>query len=324
MPEELFPGLYCIRVPLPKSPLKYLNSYVVKGDDRTLVVDTGFNHRDCLEVMQAGLAELNIDPYRTDYFITHLHADHFGLVHRLASKTSRIYFNRPDSELIESWEGFGPMIAYAGRNGFPEDELRSALENHPGHKHGSEWVPKLNIINDGDIFRIGPYRFACILTPGHSTGHMCLFDSSHKILIAGDHLLIDITPNIQCWSDDQNPLGQYLASLERVRELDVAHVLPGHRRRFSDHRRRIDELLQHHEDRLAETLAILRSGSKNAYDVASQMKWDIRSDSWAECPVTQRWFATGEVISHLRLLEEQGRIVRRRGSNPTTFYLSNP
>jgi glyoxylase-like metal-dependent hydrolase (beta-lactamase superfamily II) len=322
MTEQLFPDFYCIQVPLPKSPLKYLNSYVVKGGGRSLVVDTGLNHRECLETMRTGLSKLDVDLNHTDFFITHLHADHFGLVGRLASRNSRIYFNRPDSELIESWNGFGQMIAYAERNGFPKAELHSALENHPGHKHGSKWVPKLNIINDGDIFEIGAYRFICIITPGHTKGHMCLYEPSRKILIAGDHLLIDITPNIQCWADDQNPLKEYLASLKRVGKLDVALVLPGHRRRFSDHRRRIDELMQHHEDRMTEICDILRSGPKNAYEVASQMSWDIRCETWNEFPVTQRWFATGEAISHLRFLEETKRIVRSKEIIPTTFYLA--
>jgi glyoxylase-like metal-dependent hydrolase (beta-lactamase superfamily II) len=167
---------------------------------------------------------------------------------------------------------------------------------------------------------IGSYRFTCVLTPGHTAGHMCLYEPSHRILIAGDHLLIDITPNIQCWSDKQNPLDRYLASLDRVRQLDVALVLPGHRRLFSDHRRRVDELKQHHADRAAEAFTILANGPQNAYTVASQMTWDIRCDSWDEFPVAQRWFATGEAISHLRFLEEQGRIERCQEGHRTLYY----
>ena len=322
MSEELFPNLFRIRIPLPESPLKYLNAYVIKSDERNLVVDTGLNRRECLEAMLAGLAELDVDLERTDFFITHLHADHFGLVGRLVTGNGRIYFNRPDSELIESWEGFEPMIAYAGRNGFPEGELRAALHNHPGHKYGSDWVPELNIINDGDAFSIGTYRFVCIQTPGHTTGHMCLYEADQKILIAGDHLLIDITPNIQCWSDDENPLKAYLSSLDKVRALDVAHVLPGHRRLFSDHRRRIDELQQHHAARAAEALRILGSGPLSAFDVAAEMTWDIKCDSWAAFPVAQRWFATGEAISHLRFLEEEGKVVRREVDGITVYGLA--
>jgi len=221
MPEELFPNLFRIEIPLPDSPLKYLNSYLIKGFDRNLVVDTGLNRDECLTAMHAGLAALDVDLDRTDFFITHLHADHFGLVGRLVGKTGKIYFNRPDTELIESWEGFGPMIAYAGANGFPENELRAALNNHPGHKYGSDWIPELNIINEGDKFNIGGFHFACVQTPGHTMGHMCLYEPDRKILIAGDHILIDITPNIQCWSDDENPLKEYLASLDKVDKLEV-------------------------------------------------------------------------------------------------------
>lgn len=319
MPEELLPNLFRIRVPLPDSPLKYLNAYVIKSDHRHLVIDTGLNRQACFDAMQAALAELDIDLKRTDFFITHLHADHFALVSRLVTETSKIFFNRPDTELIESWEGFEPMIAYGGQNGFPEAELRQALQEHPGFKHGPEWVPALNVINEGDHFKVGAYDFSCVLTPGHTDGHMCLYEAEHEILISGDHLLIDITPNIQCWSDDDNPLKDYLESLDKVYGLSVAHVLPGHRRLFSDHRHRIDELKQHHHARAAEVLDILESGPKNAYAVAARMRWDIRCDSWEAFPVAQRWFATGEAISHLRFLEDEGRVARRTGEGLTTY-----
>ncbi|OQW96970.1 MAG: MBL fold metallo-hydrolase, partial [Desulfobacteraceae bacterium A6] len=106
MTEEILPGLYRIKIPLPESPLKYLNSYVIKSDNRNLIIDTGFNRKECLEAMNNGLMEINVDLADCDFFITHLHADHFGLIARLATKTSRIYFSRPDKEIIESWEGF--------------------------------------------------------------------------------------------------------------------------------------------------------------------------------------------------------------------------
>ena len=148
MPEEICRNLYRIEVPLPDSPLKSLNSYVVKGKDRNLVIDTGFNRKTCLVAMQTGLSALGIDLSRTDFFITHLHADHFGLVSRLATQSSQIFFSRPDAEIMESWEGFEPMIAYAGKHGFPENALRTAIEQHPGNKFGSDWIPALHILAD--------------------------------------------------------------------------------------------------------------------------------------------------------------------------------
>ncbi len=319
MCEEILPNLFRLKIPLPDSPLKYLNSYVIKGPDRNLIIDTGLNRRECLEAMQAGLGTLGIDLKASDIFITHLHADHFGLVAKLATDTSHVYFSRPEKELIESWEGFGPMIVYAGQNGFPEDELQAALDKHPGAKFGSEWIPEMKLLEDGDEIRIGDYKFRCVVTPGHTMGHICLYEPDKKILVAGDHILIDITPNIQCWSDTQNPLKHYLASLEKVYSLKVDLTLPGHRRLIENHQARIEELKRHHADRLTEVLSILKAGAMNAFQVASQMTWDIDSESWDQFPVAQKWFATGEAISHLRYLEEEGQLVRNAGGKITLY-----
>ena len=321
--EEIRPNLFRLPIPLPDSPLKYLNAYVIKSDDRNLIVDTGLNRKVCLEAMQAGLEALQIDLARTDFFITHLHADHFGLVHRLVTDTSRIYFNRPDAELIESWEGFGPMIAFAGRNGFPQEELRAALDAHPGHKFGSSWIPELKLLLQGETIQIGPYCFECTETPGHTLGHTCLYEPSEKIFIAGDHMLIDITPNIQCWMDSQNPLKSYLNSLDKVSHLDVDIVLPGHRRVFTHFHQRIQELKQHHHKRLEEVETILsKCPGQSAFGVASQMTWDIKSESWDAFPIAQKWFATGEAIAHLRYLEMEGRLNRRTENSVAVFSLN--
>jgi glyoxylase-like metal-dependent hydrolase (beta-lactamase superfamily II) len=219
---------------------------------------------------------------------------------------------RKDAEIIEAWPGWGPMLAYASENGFPEDELRRAIEQHPGFKFSSEWVPELNILQDGDIINVGEYHFRCVHTPGHSLGHTCLYEPEKKMLVAGDHILIDITPNIQCWSEIQNPLKNYLESLDRVHDLDVELTLPGHRRLITDHRSRIAELKAHHFKRCNEILRILRNGSLSASQVASRMTWDIKCDSWQAFPLAQKWFATGEAIAHLRYLKEKGRIERTR------------
>ncbi len=321
MIEEILLDLFRIKIPLPQSPLKYLNSYVVRDAERNLIIDTGLNRKACLNAMLEGLGELNIDLTKTDFFITHLHADHFGLVAKLINDSSRVFFNRPEAELIESWEGWDPMITYAGLNGFPEDQLRAALEQHPGHKFASDWIPELSILSDKDIIRIGNYRFQCIETPGHTPGHICLYEPHQKILVAGDHILGDITPNIQCWSDKTNPLKQYLASLDKVFDLQVDLVLPGHRRLFRNYRQRIEELRVHHENRVNEVLRILAEGPKTAFQLAANMKWDIECESWEQFPVTQKWFATGEAIAHARYLAEKHEIARETDGHVITYAL---
>jgi len=324
MIEEVLPALFRIEIPLPGSPLKSLNSYVIRAPERNLIVDTGLNRKECLEAMQAGLQELGVDLEKTDFFITHMHADHFGLVSRLVTDNSTVYFNRPDAEVVEAggWSGWDAMLEYAGRNGFPEQELRAALHNHPGYKYGSEGVPKLSILEDGDTVMSGDYLFECVQTPGHTRGHMCLYEAAKKILLCGDHILHDITPNIQCWSDKENPLEDYLKSLDKVYQLEVDLALPGHRSLFRNYKERIEELKRHHGERAQEVLAVLGKGSRNAFQIASEMTWDIDEESWGQFPIAQKWFATGEAIAHVRYLEDKG-MVSRVGEGKTIIYSLN-
>jgi len=323
MVQEIAQDLYRIKVPLPETPLKYLNAYAVRSPERSLVIDTGLNHDTCFEALTGGLKELGIDPARADYFITHLHSDHFGLITRLATADTRVFFNRPDAEIIENWQGFGPMLAYVEKNGFPVERLKAVLKAHPGSKFGTDWVPPLQMLGEGDEIRCGDYTFQCIETPGHTLGHTCLYEPARQLFIAGDHILAGITPNIQCLAEGRNPLKQYLASLEKIRPYDVDLVLPGHRRLFSDFRGRIQELISHHKERLDEVLAILEDGPQTGYDVAARMSWDIVASDWDHFPVAQQWFATGEALAHLRYLEAAGRIQRQNLQDVVRFYRDN-
>jgi glyoxylase-like metal-dependent hydrolase (beta-lactamase superfamily II) len=323
MIEKIQSNLFRVEVPLPNSPLKSINSYVVRSSDRSLIIDTGLNRKECLDALRSGLQQLDIDLAKTDFFITHLHADHFGLLSKLVTRTSQVFFNRPETELIEASGWWERMTAYAAKNGFPENELREAIQSHPGREFGSEWVPEINILQDGDEIIAGNYRFRCVSTPGHSMGHTCLYEPRKNILVAGDHILIDITPNIQCWSDEQNPLKDYLASLDKVNGMEINLALPGHRRLITDHKTRIAELKEHHERRLKEVLSILGNDPRTAFQVASRMTWDLDCDSWEEFPRAQKWFATGEAIAHLRYLERGGLIVRKDQKGTTAFILND-
>ncbi len=311
MIEEILPDLYRIEIPLPKNPLRALNSYAIKSSGRNLIIDTGWNEGPCMNAMQAGLKKLGIDIHKTDFFITHLHADHMGLLSRLDTARSTIYFNQPDADRINRinsapvWDEF---LQYARLNGFPEDELQAVFGSHPGFKFRLEKKLPFHILREDDTIAIGEYQFRCVATPGHTKGHMCLYEPGKKILMSGDHILQDITPTIQLWSDDWNSLEEYLKSLDKIYKYDVELVLPGHRSIFRDCWKRIEELKEHHQHRLQEIVAILESGPQNSSQVASQMSWDITYDSWDLFPVSQKWFAIGEAISHLRYLKAKGKV----------------
>ena len=322
MVEEVRDRLYRIEVPLPNSPLKELNSYVIKADDRNLIIDTGFNRSVCFEAMQKGLSALDIDLSKTDFMITHMHADHTGLISRLATKTSTVYFSRIDARVFDKDNNWQAMIDYAVINGFPGDELTKALHNHPGYKYSPKTIPDFYLIDDGNIIEMGDYRLQCIGTPGHTEGHICLYDEDKKILFSGDHILYDITPHIESWAYQINSLQNYMDSLDKVYNLPVNIVLPGHRNFFTDLKGRIDELKEHHKLRADEVLDVMDAKTKNAYEIAAGMTWDIDCESWEDFPVAQKWFATGEAIAHLRYLECEGRIKRNTGQKIVTFSTS--
>ena len=321
MIERILPNLYKIEIPLPKNPLRALNSYVIKSKDRNLIIDTGLNQEECMNAMRSGLKEIDVDLSETDFFITHLHPDHLDLVQTLSKESSTIYFNKPDADDIDTSDKWDDGYHYFARlSGFPENQLQEVIERYSGHKY-SGWEPEFTILKEGDTISIENFLFRCVETQGHTRGHMCLYESKKKILVAGDHILNDITPNISLWVYEGNPLNDYLASLDKVYKFDIQLVLPGHRSLFKSCRERIRELKHHHHARANEVLSILKKGSKDAFQIASQMSWDMAHNSWDLFPMPQKLFATTEAIAHLKYLEEKGSIQKEIKGQRMVFSL---
>ncbi|MCL0064204.1 MBL fold metallo-hydrolase, partial [Dehalococcoidia bacterium] len=270
----------------------------------------------------SGFKEIDVDLEKADFFVTHIHADHSGLMSVLARDTSTVYFSQVEAAIFDhagSW--LEEQANFARMHGFPEDELRRVFKSHPGSRYISKGHLDLRLVRDGDMIGLGDYLFRCIETPGHTRAHMCLYEANKKIFVSGDHILGDITPNISAWSDEENRLNQYLISLDKVQDFDVELVLPGHRGTFKNFRERIQQLKYHHQVRADEVLSILQEGSKNAVQVASEMSWDMTYKSWGLFPSMQKWFATGEAIAHLRYLEEKGKVAREVEGRKIVFLL---
>jgi glyoxylase-like metal-dependent hydrolase (beta-lactamase superfamily II) len=315
MVQEIYNGIYLIEIPIPNNPLKALNSYVILSPDKTLIIDTGLNRPECIAAMRQGLAELDVDPGNAFFLITHMHADHSGAVGELTGPDSTVYASSIDAAIINSMgrsmEHWNTMKEYARRCGFPAAELEQAIERHPGFKYGNKREIPFAILKEGDILNIGGYSFRCIETPGHTRGHICLYDSGEKLLFSGDHILNSITPNISSWSDEENPLAVYLASLDKIARLPVAFFFPSHRRPGANCAERIAELKEHHHLRSGDVLEILANGPVSAYEVASRMRWDLTYASWEQFPAAQKWFATGEAVAHLQYLVSVGKAEKR-------------
>lgn len=316
------PKIYRIFIPLPENPLKLLNSYVIITENRNLIIDTGFKREECLKSLLKGLKEINIELEKTDIFLTHLHSDHCGLINKLITSNNKVYMSQIDYDYLlgnligDNWRKIEERFKVEG---FPEDiALRLKQSNH-AKRFAPDNVFEAIKLNDKDRLKIGDIDLIGILTPGHTPGHMCLYLPKEKILFSGDHVLFDITPNITSWLGKEDSLGDYIESLKKVKELDIKITFPGHREKGISIYDRIDNILNHHKERLEELLEILsKKDFQTAYEIASQLTWNTRGKGWNEFPDNQKWFATGETLSHLDYLYCRNKIKKILDKN---FYL---
>jgi glyoxylase-like metal-dependent hydrolase (beta-lactamase superfamily II) len=308
MIEEVLPGVVRMSVPLPHSPLKATNSYLVVDQERSLVIDTAFNRPECRESFLSLLRETGHSLDSVDFFVTHLHADHLGLATSLARSGARIFFNEPDLPLARPddayWDWMGRTYE---EHGLPLADSREAMSRHPGRIYGPESDFDYTVVRDGDVLRKGAYSLRCVQTVGHTPGHMCLLIEGHGALFCGDHILGDITPNITMWTGMTDPLGHYLRSLDMVAALGVTRALTGHRSLVENCVDRIAELKEHHRLRLQEVVEVLHNGEMDAASVTPHISWDLRYEKWDDVHPVQKLFATGETIAHLQYLEATGR-----------------
>ncbi len=306
-------NIYTIPVPLPNNPLRQINSYVIKGEGRNLVIDTGFKLEECRKALCDGLEELGVDMNCTDIFLTHLHSDHSGLAAELATQSSKIYISRADGELLtlSLTQGLGRVEEYRSY-GFSEKELENFWEN-PSMKYRQESPFSFTYVADGDVLTYGGRRLEVIFTPGHTPGHVCLYDRANKVMFLGDHVLFNITPNITTWPFFEDPLGHYVHSLMDISIYDVRLPLPAHRGVNGTMAERIGTIIEHHGARIREMLDILteRPGL-TPYDLSGMMTWRVhgKTNSWADFPLNQKWFAVGETAAHLDYLLKRGRVRR--------------
>jgi glyoxylase-like metal-dependent hydrolase (beta-lactamase superfamily II) len=313
MAIQAMKDLYIIKVPLPGSPLKDLNCYLIKGQESSLLIDTGFNHDVCYRALVNELKDLDVNPDQMDIFLTHFHADHTGLCGRLKVRNNRIFM--PERDLQQHRQGFSmyEMVVQALADGFSKEEIEYHLEHNPL----KDYLPGSDVaftgVKDGFQLPAADYCFTAVSVPGHTPGHMCLYEASAGILMMGDHILFGITPNITRWKGVEDSLGDYLQSLEKVAALPVKAAFCAHREPAGNAQGRAKELKMHHLRRLEEVWSILAANPGfTAYEVAGRMRWSIKAADWASFPTMQKYFAVGEANAHLDHLICKNRVEARR------------
>ena len=324
---EITKGIYQIKVPIPNNPLGYLNCYIIKGTQGWLMIDTGWNAAHSLTSLQKGLQELGLtlDDIST-IVITHVHPDHFGLAGKIRQLNPAIKMltHRWESDVIESrYVKFGElrekMSGLLERHGVPSLNL-AAL--------GSASMPVLDfvtvtfpdrILYGGEVVSTGIFDLEIIWTPGHSPGHICLYEPKNKLLFAGDHVLPKISPNISYnVQSGDNPLGDYIHALHKIEHLPVSKVLPAHEEVFLDLSGRVKELIAHHDVRKKEIAQVIAEEPHNAWEIAAKVTWDIPLP-WNRFPPLHKRSAVMEVIAHLECMRWEGSVTKITEDNRVSY-----
>jgi glyoxylase-like metal-dependent hydrolase (beta-lactamase superfamily II) len=243
--------------------------------------------------------------------VTHIHPDHYGLAGRVKEHSgAKVIIHQRERDLIRSrYRDPSQLLATMGdwlvMNGVPKegiDDLKASAM--PPRAYVDPAEPD-EVVWGGERLPIGRFAFEVWWTPGHSPGHICFLERGKKFILTGDHVLPTITPNISLHPQQQgNPLGDYIASLERLEDLDVTQVLPAHEFMFDDLKARLRSIELHHRERLDEMIAAIGGSQRTAYEVAAKVKWVTGAfdtfSSWMQRA------ALGETIAHLDYLVVEG------------------
>ena len=319
---EVAPGVLWLRMPLPFA-LNHINLWALEDDGGWTLVDTGIaddTTRGLWEQLFSGpLAGRKV----VRLIVTHFHPDHAGLAGWLTERFgvelwmtraewlyARMLRSDTDAAMVEG------QVAFYRRAGASAEYVEGVRRAGPTYAKRVGAIPReYRRMRGGDEIAVGGRRWKVVIGLGHAPEHACLFCAEENLLIGGDMVLPRITPNVSVWANEPegNPLADFLSSLQGIRELPAATlVLPSHNEPFRGLRERIDELGQHHEERL-EKLATLMDEPRTAMEVA-------RGLFTRPLDQHQTGFAIGETLAHIHLLRDRGGAIREEGDDGAWRY----
>jgi len=324
---EVAPGVHRIPLTLPMDGLRAVNVYAVRSADRLTLLDAGWAIEQAEDDLIDGLAELDLGlEHVTDFLVTHAHRDHYTMAavlrRRLGARLTMGAAERINMAALQSrdpWDEV-PQSALLLRAGAPDLAERMRTFDAPFDR--SDWPMPDTWVNDRAQLDLGGRELRAIHTPGHTQGHFVFHDEVNQLLFTGDHVLPHITPSI---GFEQvvaaSPLRDFLTSLHLLRAMPDAVMLPGHGPVGASVHERVDELLQHHDERLAATLTAVQKGAGTAHEVARALTWTGRGRRLEELDDFNQMLAILETYWHLEVIAERGRLRRVEAGDAVVYEL---
>jgi len=309
--QPIADGILWLRIPLPME-LNHINVWLLEDGDGWLLVDTGMAEDVCRDTWLLLEQEVLGGRPLKRILVTHDHPDHVGLAPWLAERHGSALWmsahaHRSSAEFLATPpEALGARIRRFLELHGVEIPAGVSLTRGDPRKWFGDLPPLACAPADRDFICAGGAQWQVVETAGHCRGHLCLYDAGRRLLVSGDQVLPSISPNVSVLSSapDANPLGEFLASLDR---LGACHpdtlVLPSHGRPFRGLHRRLAELAGHHREQL---------DALRGFCVEPRTAFETLHVLFRRVPRGfHRLLAVGEAVAHLNYLDRCGLMERR-------------
>jgi len=277
--ERVIPGLWRLRLPLPWPGVPHCNAWAIRSGDGVVLVDCGLylegdgEQPGTLSQLERAMAQVGLALEQVSKLvITHAHTDHWGAAAAVMERSGCELWMHPNhahgsERERDSATALAHIMEIARAGGVPERTLLAYLDQIKDTPTGIAAIvaPDHDLVNgvtvDSDL---GPWRV--YETPGHAPSQVCLFQDERRVLISGDHLLGRISLYYDFgWTQD--PIAEFLASLDLVDTLDARLCLSGHGKPFTDVRAHIVATRQAVAERLAAARAALDRRPRTALEL---------------------------------------------------------
>jgi glyoxylase-like metal-dependent hydrolase (beta-lactamase superfamily II) len=312
--ERVLPGVWRLRLPLPWPGVPHCNAWAMAAGHGVVLVDTGMHGPGSVAHLERALEQCNLRLEHVRLLVcTHAHTDHYGQAAAVVERSGCELWMHPAHEhatrtLEDPEAAFARRLEVARQSGVPEEPLRRYAEARRNQPYGIErMVPPDRDLVDGVEVPTDLGTWTAYETPGHAPSHVCLFQPARRLLITGDHLLGRVS-HYYDYGYSEDPVGEFLRSLDRVDALDARLCLPGHGRTFGDVRRHIESNRRVVRERLAKIEEVIARGPITAFDAVPLVYG---------APITEvnaQW-RMNETLCCLRHLEVTGRAERLPGED---------